>query len=316
MTEERIDYLYKYRSLYSYWKDIIDTKTGEIVKKVKVEKPIINKFTFDLLTKGEIYFSSPREFNDPFDCWVPIKSYPITAEMVQNALSDNTKRYKSKRDKLRFIIKEEFNNDINKYVEKVNINNLDENSNCIEDNNNFFINDYYISCFSKRNDKTLMWSHYADCHTGICIGFKTHYLKGVNALDLNLNVNSGLATINKVKYREDNHKPTILSRMELTKEDLMNGFLSKAKEWTYEEEYRVILSPQMTYSQKQYIASKYIKEIYFGMRTSEEIIKHTIKEISKSNFLEIDLINFYKMRECKNEFSIIPIKINYKEYLI
>lgn len=300
MIKEKIEYLYKYRPLYKGDKSNYE----------------FNEHTLSILQKGELYFSTPKEFNDPFDCWVPIKYYPITVEMVKSVLTDNTKRYILEREKLKNIIKKEFNNNIVKYVENCNNNDLENKQYCVEDIKNRFISSYYISCFSKRNDKTLMWSHYSDCHNGICIGFKAHYLKGVNALDLNLKVNSGLATIEKVNYRKDNHKPPILSRTELTKEDLITGFLSKSKEWIYEEEYRVILSPQMTDSQIQYIDPKYIKEIYFGMRTSEEIIKSTINEIKNSNFLELELINFYKMRESKDRFSVIPIEINYKEYLI
>ena len=33
----------------------------------------INKYLIDALVKGTIYFASPRQLNDPFDCRVDIK---------------------------------------------------------------------------------------------------------------------------------------------------------------------------------------------------------------------------------------------------
>lgn len=62
MSNERIEYLYKYRPLYK----------GD---KNKFE---LNKHTISLLTKGELFFSIPSEFNDPNDSLIPILSYKIT----------------------------------------------------------------------------------------------------------------------------------------------------------------------------------------------------------------------------------------------
>ena len=33
------------------------------------------------------------------------------------------------------------------------------------------IEDYGIACFTTKNDNTLLWSHYADEHQGICLEF-------------------------------------------------------------------------------------------------------------------------------------------------
>jgi hypothetical protein len=68
MNEEKIECLYKYSPLYFYWEEIADQKTGEIISKIKVDKPILNKYTLNILTKEELYFSIPNEFNEPYDC--------------------------------------------------------------------------------------------------------------------------------------------------------------------------------------------------------------------------------------------------------
>jgi hypothetical protein len=233
--------------------------------------------------------------------------------MVKKALEDKIVNLKIDRDKLKEIIKLKFGGSLNKFVEYTNCD--DNKSIKLGDNKISFVDDYYISCFSKKNDKILMWEHYADCHNGICIGFKTRYLNGVNAIDLNLKVNSGLTTVNKVKYRKEKIKPAILSRDKLSKEDLVASFLTKSNEWNYEEEYRIILSPQMNGSKIKNIAAKYISEIYFGMRTPEKIIKETINEMRKSNFLNLDLVKLFKMEESDDCFSLLPNELNYNNYL-
>ena len=37
--------------------------------------------------------------------------------------------------------------------------------------NQYALNQFGIVCFSDINDSILMWSHYADSHTGFCLGF-------------------------------------------------------------------------------------------------------------------------------------------------
>ena len=34
----------------------------------------------------------------------------------------------------------------------------------------------FVACFSERNNSMLMWSHYAEQHTGLCVGYRLHEL--------------------------------------------------------------------------------------------------------------------------------------------
>jgi len=36
------------------------------------------------------------------------------------------------------------------------------------------LEDYLMFCLSRRNNNTLMWSHYAECHKGIVLGLTQH----------------------------------------------------------------------------------------------------------------------------------------------
>ncbi len=40
-----------------------------------------------------------------------------------------------------------------------------------------------VACFTRRDDNTRMWTHYANCHRGICVGYRTN---GVSLNESNL----------------------------------------------------------------------------------------------------------------------------------
>lgn len=120
-----------------------------------------------------------------------------------------------------------------------------------------------ICSFSKNYTSHLMWSHYADGHRGFVIGFdidETQY----DVVMVNYN---GLSTF---------------SYFPIKLEDLKVVFLNKLKEWSYEEEYRIITKKQ------EYVNIK-IRKIIFGYETSslnKEIITKLVKLIDNEIVIE------------------------------
>lgn len=84
--------------------------------------------------------------------------------------------------------------------------------------------------FSEKNHSTVMWSHYADCHKGICIeynpvafGYKFPLLEveySDDRIDLSAIESAKGMEINKIMY---------------------NAMLLKANDWSYEKEWRLLL---------------------------------------------------------------------------
>lgn len=89
-----------------------------------------------------------------------------------------------------------------------------------------------ISCFAERPDSILMWSHYANFHRGICVEYDL-------AGDANLR-----ETIQPVQYLEEQYDVTHLGSPHYRPEDISSAIyiaaLTKAKEWEYENEWRII----------------------------------------------------------------------------
>ncbi|MGD6731850.1 MAG: hypothetical protein ACPKMZ_12385 [Pleomorphochaeta sp.] len=180
MKEEKIEYLYKYRPLYNGDKDSYE----------------FNKHTLSILQKGELYFSTPKEFNDPFDCLFPILPYKITKKQVLAKIYSKDIESREKRKQLKSYIRDYCNNDIDNYVNSFN-ELIKEDPKFLYELNRDQSDKFEVCCFSKNYKNILMWSHYADSHKGICIGIKTIYEENSNLIEF-----EKIRDIDKIKVSE------------------------------------------------------------------------------------------------------------------
>lgn len=99
--------------------------------------------TYKIFVNKKLYFSTPKDFNDPFDC------------KINAVISDE----------------DDFALSLEKYVPNEDVMPAIENGYNINDTIGKVVNRKGICCFSKKKDSILMWSHYADSHRGICLEF-------------------------------------------------------------------------------------------------------------------------------------------------
>lgn len=107
-----------------------------------------------ILTEHTLKFSSPDEFNDPFDCDVDLIDFDFDGNvnhLVEKEIKRIKELYRDNNDVAR--ASETFWQDAYREAQK------DKRNSC------------RISCFSLKNDTVLMWSHYADKHKGACLEF-------------------------------------------------------------------------------------------------------------------------------------------------
>lgn len=101
-----------------------------------------------------------------------------------------------------------------------------------------------ICSFSKARKNQLMWSHYADEHKGICIGFKEDYLKqnGIKFFPSNIEYQDNYPfddIINRINFFE---KEKILNGLDSIAGDILLSILTtKYTSWKYERERRLIV---------------------------------------------------------------------------
>lgn len=164
-----------------------------------------------------------------------------------------------------------------------------------------------VTCFSKTNKSILMWSHYADSHTGVCIEYERPdsqdflditYSKKRPTLKLYDLISHVFAEIIL------NNKDTQLSDTELAKE-VIKPFLVKSTEWKYEEEVRCIVTKNAKSKHVQnkndafyYLMPKPTK-VYIGCRAKGEKRDELIKFLKKRN------IKYVFLKEDKDNFSLV-----------
>lgn len=107
----------------------------------------------------------------------------------------------------------------------------------------------FVGCFSERNESLLMWSHYADEHRGLCIGYNLHDLiKNYNCFP--------------VIYSDEMPQE---KEIDLDKTDsLMKYMLTKCRDWSYEKEWRIIQIDRTCTKSGKLISFERPVEVYMG----------------------------------------------------
>lgn len=87
-----------------------------------------------------------------------------------------------------------------------------------------FLDKMGVFCMSEIKDNILMWSHYSGGHTGFCLEFSAN--------------NSFFGKSQKIIYKDEYPKVRLLGN---TQDELTEAMLlTKAMDWRYEKEYRLI----------------------------------------------------------------------------
>ena len=163
-----------------------------------------NEFSELIVRRKQLYFSSPINFNDPFE-------YYVEEEVEKNKVEDITKKG--------------------------------------------------IVCLSaaEPTKNTLMWSHYADKHKGLCFEFEKAEFE---------------------LFYDDTEKRKV--KYEIKKVDYETAnkipLLTKDSSWKYEMEYRIILDYEKTIKENKYqrtfiFEKQCLNKIYFGVNVSPDVIE-------------------------------------------
>lgn len=189
----------------------------------------------------------------------------------------------------------------------------------------------YIKSFSEDRDNLLMWAHYADNYSGMCVEYDfsglderlLYHLFPVvysNVRNTSANLEYAIQEITKLK-RENENNNSVTDEDYYFLKDILCLFLSKSSVWEYEKEWRIIATyPQIfneaedmndeeyeilykIYSQKISVKNC-IKAVYLGPKMKEEFREH-IKEICKD---KLNGVRLYSSRLSAKEY-----KLEYKE---
>lgn len=234
-----------------------------------------NNYHRKILTDNELYLASPSDFNDPFDCRIP-NNY---------GLLDNDEKII---EYVEGVIRRQYNAIVtrgyNPEDEKNRmINDLKSNLEGVQSRDNAFVfsmqdKHFGVLSLSARYDSILMWSHYGDFHKGFCLGFNEEKLRL-----------SGLfGKGGMVSYTEE--FPEIDPRDTRKMEKSFIQTHNKAKDWFYEEEYRLtkLFFPDEPSNKDRIVVfpDDFIEEVILGIKINNHH-KEQIIELARSKGIPV-----------------------------
>lgn len=233
-----------------------------------------NSLHRDILYHNELYLSSPKKFNDPFDCRIATDLALLDSDEKKERFIDNTIQnvkgssffppldFTTTKEQSLLKLKTDFTAEIERYKKLF----FEMQDKC-----------YGIVSLTFRWDSILMWSHYADLHQGFCVGF--------NRLKLD---NSQFFTKGgPVRYSDG--FPSIDPLEGLSVKQSFIETHTKAKDWEYEEEYRLTLTRAQGISEKDRkikIDDNCFSEIIIGLKFPEDDLEK-VKQIAKQKKIKL-----------------------------
>jgi hypothetical protein len=235
-----------------------------------------DKYHKKVLTDNELFFSSPKRFNDPYDCGLPFRQHPensdplVIKQKVELSapgrfpnLAHNKKALEEKCAQQVLLIQQNPESwfEMNWGYKPEDLSRV-----------------FGVLSLTPHPDNYLMWSHYSNSHTGFCVEFDTRKL-----------VESVAGHFQKVKYTDDIPFFSILDTLE---DELIEKLIyTKSNLWFYEDEYRLsrIHKPNTAIQ----FDPEALTAIYFGCKTPYEhqieIIDIATKKYPNVEFRKLDL---------------------------
>jgi Protein of unknown function (DUF2971) len=218
-----------------------------------------------IIQNNTLYFSKPLEFNDPFE---------MTNSLIDTSYTKND---------LRIWLNSlpDLSNNQRKQLLKDYHNKKEVIAQAIERSFNQLKSSTGVCCFSKCYKKTLMWSHYAENHSGVCLGFDISPLNPNEFFLLLVNYIDKIVPLNYFRDIEA---------------ILFYWIYSKSKIWEYEDEVRAVYTNQNGLIP---FDKNCLKEVFFGLRTEENnrtqfiaMLNDLGYSLDKISVMDMDLATF------------------------
>ena len=276
-------------------------------------------YVLSALRHGKVTLSNPKIFNDPFDSLLYVDREKVRAyqklyppeRIVEEVNSIRAGNQPS--PELDIVIQELFKRLALSSEEDVK-DALMKDSAKIDSNSTFLISDaidYHKgklrgACFCERCDSPLMWAHYADCGRGICVEYDVpitgeiaHSINGLSS-----ERRCGLAMF-PVVYADERYDATYIvenyihlrlaiilgieKEYDFSRYDLLEDLkisLYKSKDWEYEREWRLFVSPFLPTDPDRVVIDK--------PQMTSVILGHSMVDVQRESVLEA--LRTYKMK--------------------
>jgi hypothetical protein len=289
-------------------------------------KYVTAKTAESILENGTLRWSSPDAFNDPFDLkhnvefgfeWEEIRA-PLIARFQEVLMGDSEPALHEGSDfidPIRLmrqavkgrppeVVRAQIAEILDTFIPTWQSTSRQEREDYIRRKKNF-----RILCLSEIHDNILMWSHYAQNHTGVVLAFKP-YVR-----------DSAFLAAEKVNYVDE--VPLVLTREEFldvmtarkprpdTSDLFKRCVYRKSTDWAYEKEWRIFSTKKDStelFSDRRFQRNELVG-IYFGCRL-EPVVQRTLQEIATKRAYPAKK---YKMQEEKYRYKLEALPLSSTE---
>ena len=269
--------------------------------------------TLDMIVSDTIHYSDPTTFNDPLDAKPsldPNLRNNELVEIVRALVEQRTKAEMSAAARTMKVHADEAMNHITRCTANRVITEIEYNATNtdydVEEHKRSLLRqeielellrryDRGIVALAERSDCPLMWSHYGDEHSGICIGYSVP--------------DDAAADTHKVNYGggrlvRASDVSAMLSDTAGAQEQVDEAvLLRKAKSWFYEREWRLIGPRGLHNSPLE------LEEIIFGLKC-ECSAKYVMMKVLEDRERPV---KFYEMREQFGKFELSKNELSYHD---
>jgi hypothetical protein len=234
-----------------------------------------------------IYFGSPLQFNDPYDCALtPSIKEPTDAEVekirahyLSNEAMDDQRRRSFKTMStpgLRVML-------------------LGIGQTVLEDAIKEFTSRRGVSCFGESPENLLMWSHYGSHHRGFCLEFRA---------DL-----EPFGKIRQVKYSDQMPEFDLVTMLcDREFDQVLDLYCTKALDWQYEREWRCIHNQSGTAFTYE---TEALTGVYFGARATFTSFEIAALILAGQN----ERVKLWHGKRSKSDFAVTFDQVTYTSHL-
>ena len=218
----------------------------------------IDEYLDRSLQGGYLWHSGRASFNDPYDCYKHLLTFTATKEQLIDYGKRTLLPGEDLDDIIDFILKNP------NLVPEAYVNTIDS-----------ILDSQGICCFTTNYQSTLMWSHYAQHHRGICLVF-----------DTSNDIESFFVA--KVRYTDEFTPRNYF-------DDYTNAAMimltTKSNDWQYEQEYRLVNKDQgaISYHREALVG------VIFGCKITQENMLSVINTIETSGYKNVEYRQAYTL---------------------
>lgn len=277
----------------------------------------VNENSIKNLEEDTVWLADPNNFNDPYDCAHTVNHNSIQTHLGHQYIN-NFLATKGSSIELSVEQKKILNSSTDPFTELINILLENESPEKQEDikailsqvqkkihedmstsQSKSFASSFKLCSFSEINNSMLMWAHYANYHQGFCIEYS---LENIPYSDFRRRF------LYPVIYSDKMFDATEHFKMGVEHESFNNLHLTlaaliKAKDWSYEKEWRLVFAHGIMDREQAYKIGK-PKAIFFGTKINQEDQDKLIEICEKRD------IPFFKMKANHEQFYVQPVSVS------